>query len=245
MASAQDFERVWVHLLDDFMPGEPMSRSCGFVKENKADLGKGWKTLYKAFIKPMLSKGTSVIAVNDKDEIVGKQLISFWIERRVYLTYVKGMKIGRAVANTDKKDPALPTATMIKYFSKIMSKRWIKFMLMGDALKDVMHYNPHMVMEEQEIKKVFMGEILAVAESARGMRLGTALTLQSMELAKEKECEGYFAGLTGIYSQKIYRELDFSFEKELIYAEFKDKDGNIPFHDTLEHTSMKTAFKKL
>ena len=100
-------------------------------------------------------------------------------------------------------------------------------------------------MEEQEIKKVFMGEILAVAESARGMRLGTALTLQSMELAKEKECEGYFAGLTGIYSQKIYRELDFSFEKELIYAEFKDKDGNIPFHDTLEHTTMKTAFKKL
>ena len=118
-------------------------------------------------------------------------------------------------------------------------------MLMGDALKDVMHYNPHMVMEEQEIKKVFMGEILAVAESARGMRLGTALTLQSMELAKEKECEGYFAGLTGIYSQKIYRELDFSFEKELIYAEFKDKDGNILFHDTLEHTTMKTAFKKL
>ena len=77
LATAEDFERVWVHMLEDFMPGEPMSRSCGFVKENKADLGKGWKTLYKAFIKPMLSKGTSVIAVNDKDEIVGKQLISF------------------------------------------------------------------------------------------------------------------------------------------------------------------------
>ena len=42
------------------------------------------------------------------------------------------MKIGRAVDITDKKDPTIPTATMIKYFSKIMSKRWMKFMLMGD-----------------------------------------------------------------------------------------------------------------
>ena len=155
------------------------------------------------------------------------------------------MKIGRAVAITDKKDPTIPTATMIKYFSKIMSKRWIKFMQMGDILKDTMHYNPHVMMEEKDIKKVFVGEILAVSKSARGLRLGTALTMQSMELAKEKECEGYFAGLTGIYSQKIYRDLDFTFERELIYAEFKDKDGNIVFDDTLEHTTMKTAFKKL
>merc|ERR1719237_1077233 len=61
-----------------------MSRSCGFVKEDAAELGKGWKMIYKVFMKPMLSKGTSVIAVNDKDEIVG-------------------MKIGRAVDITDKK----------------------------------------------------------------------------------------------------------------------------------------------
>ena len=155
------------------------------------------------------------------------------------------MKIGRAVDITDKKDPTIPTATMIKYFSKIMSKRWIKFMLMGDILKDTLRYNPHMVMEDQDIKKVFMGEILAVAKSARGLKLGTALTMQSMELAKEKECEGYYAGLTGIYSQKIYRDLDFPFVKELIYAEVKDKDGKLLFDDTLEHTTLKTAYKKL
>ena len=72
LASAQDFEGVWVHLLEDFMPGEPMSRSFGFVKDdNTAAPGKGFKMVFKAFIKPMLSKGTSVIAVNDKDEIVG------------------------------------------------------------------------------------------------------------------------------------------------------------------------------
>ena len=155
------------------------------------------------------------------------------------------MKLGRAVAINDKKDPGMPTATLMKYFSKFMSKRFIKTLLITDILHDTMHYDPHMVMEDQDIKKVFIGDILAVAKSARGLKLGTALTLQSMELATEKECEGYFAGLTGIYSQKIYRDLGFSDEKELIYAEFKDKDGNIVFDDTLEHTSMKTAFKKL
>ena len=72
LATAEDFERVWVHMLEDFMPGEPMSRSFGFVKEDTAELGKGWKMIYKVFMKPMLSKGTSFIAVNDKDEIVGK-----------------------------------------------------------------------------------------------------------------------------------------------------------------------------
>ena len=74
LASAEDFDKVWQCYLEDFVPGEPMSRSCGFLNENtgKGDLGNGWKMLYKAFMGPMLSKGTSVIAVNEKDEIVGK-----------------------------------------------------------------------------------------------------------------------------------------------------------------------------
>ena len=59
------------------MPGEPVSRSIGFVIENKAELGKTWKAVYKTFLKPMFTKGTSVIAVNEKDEIVGKLMISF------------------------------------------------------------------------------------------------------------------------------------------------------------------------
>ena len=54
------------------MPGEPVSRSIGFVIENKAELGKTWKAVYKTFLKPMFTKGTSVIAVNEKDEIVGE-----------------------------------------------------------------------------------------------------------------------------------------------------------------------------
>ena len=155
------------------------------------------------------------------------------------------MKLGRAVAITDKRDPDIPVETMLKHFSKIMSKRVIKTLHFKGAAYQVLRYNPHLAMEDHCIKKIFMGEVLAVAKSARGLKLGTALTLQSMELAKEKECEGYMAALTGIYSQKIYNDLGFSFVKEIVYAEFKDKDGNVIFNDTMEHPSMKTGFQKL
>ena len=72
-------------------------------------------------------------------------------------------------------------------------------------------------MVEQDVKKKssWVIYVLAVAKSARGLKLGTALTFQSMELAKEKRDS--WAGLTGIYSQKICRDLDLSFEKQLIY----------------------------
>ena len=155
------------------------------------------------------------------------------------------MKLGRAVAITDKKDPDIPVETMLKHFSKIMSKRVIKTLHFKGAAYQVLRYNPHLAMEDHCIKKIFMGEVLAVAKSARGLKLGMALTLQSMELAKEKECEGYFAGLSGIFSQKIYKDLGFSWMKEMVYADFKDKSGNIILDDTREHKSMITAFKKL
>ena len=47
-------------------------RSLGFVKDGKVEAGKVWRSLNKMFLKPMLSGGTSVIAVNEKDEIVGE-----------------------------------------------------------------------------------------------------------------------------------------------------------------------------
>ena len=133
----------------------------------------------------------------------------------------------------------------MKYFSKMMSKSSIKGMHLSVALHNIVRYDPHLAMEDQGIKKIFIGDFLCVASSARGMKLGTVMTLQSMEIAKEKECEGYFALLSGIYSQKIYKDLSFSWMKEMVYANFKDNDGNIVLDDTREHKSMITAFKKL
>ena len=155
------------------------------------------------------------------------------------------MLLGRAIAITDKKDPEIPAATLLEHFSDIMSASWIKIMYSKYAKRNIMRYNPHLAMEDQDIEKIYMGEILVVSESVRGLNLGRALTMQSIEMAKKKDCEGYLGLLTGIYSQKIFSDLDFSFIKELAYADFKDKDGNVILEDTREHTSMKTCFKKL
>ena len=72
LATTSDINNVLDSVYKDFMPGEPVSRSMGFVKEGRVEMGKVWKMMTKGFIKPMLSKGTSIIAVNEKDEIVGK-----------------------------------------------------------------------------------------------------------------------------------------------------------------------------
>ena len=149
------------------------------------------------------------------------------------------------MATTDKKDPDIPYKTLLKHFSKMMSKATIRGLHAQDAMINNIRYDPHLAMEDQGIKKIFIGDILSVASSQRGMKLGTVMMMQSMEIAKEKECEGYFAGLSGIYSQKIYKDLGFSWMKELVYADFKDESGNIVLDDTKEHTSMVTGYKKL
>ena len=137
----------------------------------------------------------------------------------IFDIYVQGMKIGRAVAITDKKDPALPTAIMIKYFSKIMSKRWVKFMLMGDALKDVMHYNPHMVMEEQEIKKVFMDSPGMKVEFLRPMMGGRWLVrIKSQNksrqciLMNESETGSKVIAIRSFYRLHQHHQIKYSFK---------------------------------
>ena len=72
LATSRDIDKVMNHFYEDFMPGEPCSRSLGFVKDGKVEAGKVWRSLNKMFLKPMLSGGTSVIAVTEKDEIVGE-----------------------------------------------------------------------------------------------------------------------------------------------------------------------------
>ena len=56
------------------------------------------------------------------------------------------MKLGRAVAMADKKDPNLPAETMLKHFSKMMSKKVVKVVLFMGAMHDTLRYNPHLAM---------------------------------------------------------------------------------------------------
>ena len=77
------------------------------------------------------------------------------------------------------------------------------------------------------------------------MRLGMALTLQSIELARSKGCDCYFAILTGVYSQTIYKDLGFTWLRECTYASIRDRNGKEVLSDVGEHKSMICAFMKL
>ena len=68
-----DFQRVWQAMHDNFFPDEPIFRSIGiFKEENLGSTGsKLCSWLFKMLVKECLKYNTSVLALNDKDEIVG------------------------------------------------------------------------------------------------------------------------------------------------------------------------------
>ena len=68
-----DLERVWQVMQEAFFPDEPVFRSVGIYKEeNLGSAGeKMFSWLFKMLVKECLKNSTSVLALNDKDEIVG------------------------------------------------------------------------------------------------------------------------------------------------------------------------------
>lgn len=69
-----DLERVWQQMLEEFFPGEPVFRSIGFFKEEyvNSPMTKMFTWVFKMLVKECLKNNTSVLALNDKDELVGK-----------------------------------------------------------------------------------------------------------------------------------------------------------------------------
>ena len=155
------------------------------------------------------------------------------------------MKLGHAVGVWEKREPTLNWGRIVKWLWWAMERDTARSMLLFDAMYNGMRYDPHMAMEDTGSTKVFVGDILSVSRSHRGMKLGTALTLRSMELAKDKGCDCYFAILTSNYSQRIYNGLGFTQLRECAYAKIRDRNGKEVLSDVGEHKSMICAYKKL
>ena len=69
LATAADITRVIDLITKDFMPGNPLKRSLGFAKESRTAWEIGRLHL---ILRPMLMNGTSVLAIDEDNEIVGK-----------------------------------------------------------------------------------------------------------------------------------------------------------------------------
>ncbi len=102
-------------------------------------------------------------------------------------------------------------------------------------------YHPSYALEDLKVRRMFVGEILAVSKKARGLGLGKEMLRKSMEVAKAANCEAYFSGLSSIYSQKIYKDLGFTVFREMSYKDVKSKSGKPLLNDTGEHTKVQNA----
>ena len=84
-----------------------------------------------------------------------------------------------------------------------------------------------------------------MSPKARGLGLGKKLTQRSMDIAAKNGCEYYFAFVTGIFSQKIYRDLGSTVMKEVVYADYKDYKGDSALGDTGVHKTGQAVNIKL
>ena len=77
------------------------------------------------------------------------------------------------------------------------------------------------------------------------MKLGQELTQRSIDLAKDNNCSYYYVLATGIYSQKIYKDLGFNSLKKIMYSAALDHFGNVIVDQAGEHTHLETLAKLL
>jgi len=81
---------------------------------------------------------------------------------------------------------------------------------------------------------------------SHGVRgLGTELVKRSEILARDMGCEVAVAIVTGMYSERVFLNLDYKVLKELHYQNFRDENGELYLKDTREHTKCFTCVKVL
>ncbi len=207
-----------------------MIRSLGLSDAKTSIDRQAVKELKKAIVKTCLEcqHSYSVLALDTHGQIVG-----------VKLGYLVNKGRLRRLSRQKEYVPwlrhvywAMPT-TLVNY--NIVS--WHSEVQLG--------YHPAKVLKELGGDSMFEGEVLGVAKSARGLGLGKGMVNLSMAIARRLGCQYYFACVSGVYSQKIYRDLGFTVMRELIYADVKDRKGNAILTDTREHTKAQNVYLRL
>ncbi len=168
--------------------------------------------------------GFSVIALNEQNELMG-------------------IKLGHKVTRGDKK-PFL-YSPWLKHFFPIMPRRAVQWLILAKYIEKELRYHPIYAMDDIGTRSLFIGELLCVSSKARGLGLGKEMVRLSMDLARKENAEAYFACVSGIYSQKIYRDLEFIVMKELAYGDVRDNRGRPLLNDTREHKKAQNVYKKL
>lgn len=126
----------------------------------------------------------------------------------------------------------------------IVPKTMLKICYFGQ-LFEFMNYGYRKAFEQCKgcNDKIYTGLALGTARSTRGQGLGQKLLQASLDYARKEKCSHMYVFVSGIYSQRIFRNNGFTVITERRYEDFKDKQGRVLVQDKVHKVCQVVALK--
>ena len=106
-------------------------------------------------------------------------------------------------------------------------------------------FDENNLMNSLGCEKLFTVAVLCVREATWGNGLGTRLVREGEMRARKRGCDCSAVIVSNLYSEKIFRKLEYNLNKEIKYEDFKDKSGKRLLKDTGVHQGVALLSKKL
>lgn len=164
----------------------------------------------------------SVVALNPDDELVGVLL---------------GYKL-----SASDKPRKFDSAPWMRRLQWALPSKISRANAAAEHLERTARGHVNLAMADLGASSIFEGEILGVRRKERGLGLGREMLRRSMEVARRQGCEVYYAGASGTYSQKVFRDLGFSVLREVAYADMRDGKGRELLSDVGEHSTAQFMY---
>jgi len=210
-------EFMWKH----FMPDEPIGRSLGVTRSWLVD---------EAYFGEAMKDGSSIVALDKEGNIIGARIgmrkwrskwLSWMIDRIPFNMPTWMMNMMPLPGNSKETLPVI-----LKLFTLLDYNVWRMFDVVGCDL-------------------IYEDKAVCSARTSGVRGLGTELCRRTGELAKSLGCSHTYAAVTGKYSRRIFEKLGHTVLTEVVYADFKDENGELYLKDTREHLSVITCVKEL
>jgi len=208
---------MWEH----FMPDEPIGRSLGVERNWVVD---------ELYFGEALKDGCSIAALDKDGNIIGARIgmrkmrskwMSWVLDR---LPFNMPTWIMNLMPLPESSLKSLPV--MLKIFTQLEYDVWKMFNKFGCDL-------------------IYEDKAVCSARTSGVRGLGTELCKRTEDLARDLGCTYTYAAVTGKYSRRIFEKLDHTILSEVVYADFKDENGELYLKDTREHLSVISCIKEL
>jgi len=213
-------EDVKLFLWKHFFPDEPISRSLNLERNSFLDY---------MIVDETLKQRASIAAVDENGEILATRL-GIVRNRNDWFEWIAENIIVGIVGS--------------KWLSKFLPEGFKKLQI-AMKLLDLAKYDIWPMFDKFGCDKIYEDRSVCSARTHGIRGLGTEVVRRSEILAAELGCTHTYSSVTGIYSQKIFENLNHTTLTTIYYADYKDENGDLYLKDTREHTCVITNFKKL